>query len=82
MARRDPLATATLGLLRAFLDVARASDATARGRDEDARVALEAARARVKGAEQAPAGGVSLATHSDDVRAAIGALRLLLDGHG
>jgi tetratricopeptide (TPR) repeat protein len=79
VARRDPVAKETLKLFRAFLDASAARGSLAAGQLEDARLALGTARDRVRLATEPHDGQPALSDHSDDARAALSALRPLLE---
>jgi predicted ATPase len=79
LARRDPVAKGTLGLLRAFIDAADGRAALTSGNGDEAVAALDAAFARVREAREPRNGQRPLVEHSDDARAALSALQPLLD---
>ncbi len=79
LARRDPVVRDTLRLLRAFVDAASARAALATGNVEEARAALDAAHARVREAGLPRDGARPLSEQSDDARAALSAVRPLLE---
>jgi tetratricopeptide (TPR) repeat protein len=69
------LVAETVGLTRAFLDLAAAREAAERGRGDDEAASLASARARVERAERARHGDRPLRERSDDVRSTLRILR-------